>query len=68
MELCTDCCEYGELLDSAALMQGLRRLAQDKSFKTRGPRPCPARRPRVGNDFKTIITARLQAAFRRWQR
>ena len=67
MELCTDCCEYGKLLDSATLMQGLRRLAQDKSFKT-PPRPCPARRPRVGNDFKMIITARLQAAFRRCQR
>lgn len=67
MGICTDCYgnEYGKMIDSTALMQGLRRLAEDDRFKS-PPRPCPARRP--GNDIKTILKARLGRIVRRWRR
>ena len=66
MEICNDCYEYGEMLDSAALMQGLRRLQERNYCLTLPPRPCPAGKP-VGNNFKTIIKARLLSVVsRQW--
>ena len=67
MEICSDCYKYGEMLDSAVLMQGLRRLQERNYRLTLPPRPCPAGKP-VGNNFKTIIKARLGRIVRRWKR
>jgi len=55
--------ECGMMINSAALVQALRKQAKEKGFKT-PPRPCPARRP--GNDLKIIFRARLGQMLRRW--
>ena len=60
-----DCYEHGKMIDTAALVQGMRRLKAENRWTTI-PRPCPARRP--GNELKTIIKARLGRIVRRWRR
>ena len=66
MSICTDCCVYGKMIDSANLIQGIRRLVAENRWPTI-PRPCPAKIP-TSNNFITIIKARLGRITRRWRR
>ncbi len=67
MGIRTDCCEYGEMIDSAAIMQGIRRMKDAGLRLKTPPRPCPARRP-DGNSLATILKGRLVRSLRRWRR
>ena len=64
MGFCDSYNECGKMINSAALVQALRR--QEQSKQATPPRPCPARRP--GNDLKTIVMARLGRMARRLMR
>ena len=60
MEIYADYYEHGQMINSAALIQGMRRLKAEGRWATIQSLP--------GNDLKTIIKARLGRIVRRWRR